>query len=433
VSDDPTPEEAAAEEAARTQASAQNTAAELARMGIDPRALGLQAPEVHRGAPSARMPGEQTAAPPGPVPPGTVLAGTVSQPPADTDGNSNERAYPGNVVPLRPELSSDDLPRSGTSAAWQPGPPSLAPDSRYETKAPLQHILGRGLGRAPGREPVGAAPSQLARAITFGLMTPDAAVAADREREMVHRVRTRQTDQRVVVFLSGKGGVGTTSVAIGVGCVLAALREDSTTLVSLRAGTPSLGLALAGTPAPRARDVASAEPELPPLRLSNGLQLVDGSRWGRPVRRSDVPVLLDRLGQTSTFGLFDVGNDPSEAGQAVLARADQVVIVSGPGADGLDSAQVAAERTAEVDPYLLDTAVYVVVCQRESALRGVVRAMREALPGGARVVAVPPEGSLADGAAFDPSRVGPLTRLAMIDVAGLVALGSVKPPSGRRP
>lgn len=423
MSDDPTPEEAAAEEAARTQASAQNTAAELARMGIDPRALGLQAPELHRGAVAAVLPAEETAAQPG----------TVTSPPADADAHSAAPAYPGNVVPLRPELSSDDLPRSGTSAAWQPGPPSIASDSRYEPEVPLQNILGRGLGRAPGREPARAAPSQLARAITLGLITPDAADAADREREMVHRVRTRQTDQRVVVFLSGKGGVGTTSVAIGVGCVLVALREDSTSLVSLRAGTPSLGLALAGTPAPRARDLAKADAELPPLRLSNGLQLVDGSRWGTPVRRADVPVLLDRLGQTSTFSLFDVGNDPSESGQAVLARADQVIVVSGPGPDGLDAAQLAAERTAEVDPYLLDTAVYVVVCQREPALRSVVRAMREALPGGARVVAVPPEGSLADGAAFDPSRVSTLTRLAMIDVAGLVALGSVSSRSGRRP
>ena len=53
------------------------------------------------------------------------------------------------------------------------------------------------------------------------------------------------------------------------------------------------------------------------------------------------------------------------------------------------------------------------------------------MPGGARVVAVPPEPWLAEGAAFDPARVGPATRLAMIDVAGLVALGAVRPVGGR--
>lgn len=420
VSDDKTPEEAAAEEVARTQASAQNAAAELARMGIDPRALGLETAEASASAPPQAMPSGDSAAP--------EVAGP---PPGETDegpmATSDTPAYPGNVVPIRPELTSADLPRSGTSAAWQEAPPSIT-SGEESGVLPLQHLLGRGSGRDPAKP----APAQLARAVTFGMLTPDAADAADREREMVHRVRTRQTDQRVVVFLSGKGGVGTTSVAVGVGCVLAALREDSTTLACLRQGTPSLGQALAGTPAPRVRDLVRPDVDVAPLRMSNGLQLVDGPRWGTPVRRGDVSVLLDRLGQTSTFCLFDVGNDPSESGQAVLARADQAVIVSGPGSDGLDAARVAAERAAEVDPYLLDTAVYVVVCQRDAALRSVVRAMREVLPGGARVVAVPPEVSLAAGAAFDPSRVSALTRLAMIDVAGLVALGSVASRVGDR-
>lgn len=257
------------------------------------------------------------------------------------------------------------------------------------------------------------------------MLTPDAADAADREREMVNRVRARQTEPRSVVFLSGKGGVGTTSVAVGVGCVLAALRDDVTTLVSLRPGTPSLGLALAGTRAPSARDLARADAEVTPLRLSNGLQLLDGPRWGTPVRRGDVPAIVDRLGQSSAFSLFDVGNDASESGHSILSRADQVVIVSGSGHDGIDGARVAAERAAEIDPYFLDSAIYVVVCHREAALRTVVKSMRETMPQGARIVAVPPEDLLANGDAFDPSRVSLPTRLAMIDIAGLVALGSV--------
>lgn len=421
VSDDPTPEEAAAQQAARARASAQNAAAELARMGIDPRALGLQAAEAQPGERSQVTLPDDPAAPMGDAVPLSVQPDTVAAPGAPE--------VAGNVVPIRPELTSPDLPRSGTSAAWQPAPPSIAPgEDAVAAALPLQYLLGRD----PSREHAGPAPAQLARAVTFGMLTPDAADAADREREMVHRVRARQTDKRVVVFLAGKGGVGTTSVAVGVGCVLAALRDDSTALACLRQGTPSLGLALAGTPAPRARDLARPDADVAPLRLSNGLQLVDGPRWGSPVRRSDVPVLLDRLGQTSTFCLFDVGNDPSDAGQALLARADQVVIISGAGTDALEAARVAAERAAEVDPYLVDTAVYVVVCQRESALRSVGRAMRAALPGGARVVAVPPEPSLADGGAFDPSRVSQLTRLAMIDIAGLVAVGSVTTRLGSR-
>ncbi len=85
---------------------------------------------------------------------------------------------------------------------------------------------------------------------------------------------------------------------------------------------------------------------------------------------------------------------------------------------------MAAERAAEIDPYFLDSAIYVVVCQREATLRSVVQRNAGDDARGARIVAVPPEETLADGDAFDPSKVSVATRLAMIDVAGMVALGS---------
>ncbi len=410
MSDDLSPEEAAEQAAARRRSSAQSAAGDLARMGIDPRALGLQAPAPARPARHSSDPDQQD----GP------RADPASGPPAE----AHEPVVAANVVPLRPGGQPPALPESGTSYAWSPAPPPIAPGSDGETEprvVPLEFLLGRE-GRG---EPQRAGFSQLARAVTFGMLTPDAADAADREREMVNRVRARQTEPRSVVFLAGKGGVGTTCVATGVGCVLAALRDDTTTLVSLRPGTPSLGLAMAGTKAPNARDLARADAELSPLRLDNGLQVLDGPRWGTPVRRVDVPAIVDRLGQSSAFSLFDVGNDASESGHSILSRADQVVIVSGSGPDGVDAARVAAERAAEIDPYLLDSAIYVVVCQREAALRTIVKAMRETMPQGARIVAVPPEELLAEGVAFDPSRVAVATRLAMIDIAGLVALGSM--------
>ncbi len=398
------PEETAEDLAARTRSSAQSTAQDLARMGIDPRALGLEAEPPQPSDDRAR-----------PAPATDATSPPHDQLPAPAE----------NVVPLRPD---DVLPPSGTSAAWAPAPPSIAPgQSRAVAENPVTLLLSGEQTGTPAR----SALPELARAVMYGVVTPDAAEVADREREMVGRVRARQSDQRVVAFLAGKGGVGTTTVATGVGCVLAALRDDVTTLVSLRAGVPSLGRMLAGAPAPSAREIARTDVEVAPLRLASGLQVVDGPRWSTPVRRNDVPVIVDVLGQSSTFALFDVGNDASEAAQSILSRADQVVIVSGPGPDSQDGARLAAERVADLDPYALDAAIYVVVCPRDAALRTVARRMRETMPGGARVVAVPPEPWLAEGAVFDPSRVGPATRLAIVDVAGLVALGAVRPRGDR--
>jgi len=393
--DEQTPDEEAEEQARRTRASAQSTASELARMGIDPRALGLDA------SPGAR-PSDGGGGP---------LPGSPPVAPA------NEQT---NVVPLRPEDAP--LRESGTSMAWQPAPPTLA---QSEASAGLDVPVERLLGDAPAPADARSSALRLARAVTFGVLTPDAADAAEREREMVARVRSRQTEHRVVVFVSAKGGVGTTTVAAGVGCVLAALRDDRTTLASTRPGTPSLGLALGGRRAPTARDLARSDVEVAAASLGNGLQVVDGPPWSTPLRRTDVPALLDRLAGMSTFVLFDVGNDPGEASASILSRADQVVVVTGAGADGAEAARVAADRVADADPYLLDSAVYAVVCQREAQFKGVVRRMRETMPQGARIVAVPADERLAQGHPFDPSAVAAGTRMAMIDIAGLVALGSI--------
>jgi MinD-like ATPase involved in chromosome partitioning or flagellar assembly len=393
--DEQTPDEEDEARARRTRASAQSAASDLARMGIDPRALGLDA--AAGAPPSGRSSGPPAGSP--------AVAAPVDQT---------------NVVPLRPEDAT--LPESGTSMAWQPAPPTLAAS---ETSAGRDVPVERLLAGSPG--PGEARPSalRLARAVTFGVLTPDAADAAEREREMVARVRSRQTEHRVVVFVSAKGGVGTTTVAAGVGCVLSALRDDRTTLASTRPGTPSLGLALGGRRAPTARDLSRSDVEADPAVLGNGLLVVDGPAWSTPLRRTDVPALVDRLAGMSTFVLFDVGNDPGEASASILSRADQVVVVTGAGADGAEAARVAADRVADADPYLLDSAVYAVVCQREAQFKGVVRRMRETMPQGARIVAVPADERLAQGHPFDPSTVAARTRMAMIDIAGLVALGSI--------
>src|SRR4051812_44573471 len=92
------PDETAEEAAARARSSAQSTAHDLARMGIDPRALGLDAEPSDATTPASRQPVEDP----------------HEAPAARTPALSE------NVVPLRPD---DVLPASGTSSAWEPAPP----------------------------------------------------------------------------------------------------------------------------------------------------------------------------------------------------------------------------------------------------------------------------------------------------------------------
>lgn len=303
----------------------------------------------------------------------------------------------------------------------QPAPqPVAVAASPSVTSGPVEDLLARTAAAKPTPNTSG----RWMKAVTFGLVTPDAAESAGSERMLVGALRTRQSDRRVVAFNAGKGGVGTTTVALGVATAFAALREDPTALVDAHSGTASLAQMLGATAALTGRDlVADADAE--PTVIPGGLRVVDGCGWGTPLRRADVPPLLDRLGRDNTFTLVDVGNDPGEAAYAALARADQTVIVTCAGAWGLSSARVAAARLRDIDTFAIDRAIYVVVCTNDESYRKVHReVMNQLAQGPVRAVVVPPDPELAGGQPFDPSRVRPATREAMLEVAAAIAVTS---------
>ena len=416
--DGPTEEELEA----RRRASAQDAAGDLSRMGVDPRLLGLD---------------------PVSAPPQSAGSDAASPPAPTQDGSGGEAPSDhGAVVPLRPEFADPASVPGGRPpqpappmspalgpppgqyfsphADLAPAPPPMAEQSRSATSGPVESLLAR---TSSGK----AAPStsgRWVRAVTFGLVTPDAAETVGSERMLVGALRTRQNDRRVVAFNAGKGGVGTTTVALGVATAFAALREDPTVLVDAHSGTASLGQMLGVPAALTGRDLV-ADTDAEPTVVPGGLRVVDGCGWGTPLRRADVPPLLDRLGRDHAFTLVDVGNDPGEAAYAALARSDQTVIVTCAGAWGLSSARVAAARLRDVDTFAIDRAIYVVVCTNDESYRKVHReVMQQQAQGPVRAVVVPPDPELAAGQPFDPSRVRPATREAMLEVAAAIAVTS---------
>lgn len=394
VDDELTPEQLAA----RRRASAQDATSDLSRMGVDPTLLGLQAPP--RGDPQSRP----------------------SPPPRDNAGSPS-------VVPLRPEYAAAEQapgpPATSASApravALRPAPvsPPSVPPVAGGTAGAVEELLARTHADRPAPRPA----RRWLTAVTFGLVTPDAAEAANNEQFLLGAVRTRQSDRRVVAFAAGKGGVGTTSVALGVGLTLAAVRDDHTVLVDCHTGTPSLAQLQGQQVAPNARDLVMAGSGLAPARLPGGLHIVDGCDWRAPLGRQDTVPLLDQMRRDFAFTLVDVGNDPSEAARAALARSDQTVVVSGSGRWGLASAQVASTRLRQLDPFAAERAVYVVLCRQDDSYRRVHReVMAQLARGPVRVVVVPPDPVLGTGQPFDPAQVRPATREAVLEVAAAVAV-----------
>ncbi len=361
----------------RDRRQAQSAAGDLSRMGIDPRSLGLGDPEPRT--------------PPAPVEPEEV-----------------DESH-GRVVPIRPEFSS-------------PTPEPVQTPEPDETVRPPS-AAEQLLSRASNPEPAPRQAGRMLRTVARGLTTPDAALAVQGEREAVDAIRHRQTDRRIVAFVAGKGGVGCTTIAVGVGTAFMAMREDHTVVVDVQQGSPSLGRTFgAAEPRTVGSMLSEVEATTPPA-AATGLGLVDGSGWDQGLTRSDVSGVLDRLRADHTFNLLDVGDDAGEAGHAALARADQAVVVTSPGELGIGALRSALDRIKIVNPQATASAVHVVVCPHEQAYREAQREFAGAL--GVSVVVVPPDPYLQAGHAYEPAHVAPATREALLRVAGLVA--------GRRP
>lgn len=391
------PAEEAAQE--RNRASAQHAARDLSRMGIDPRSLGLDGPTAPLGQPAAPAP------------------------PAESADLTDPAEQTGRIVPLRPEFATDHRAPARTTQERPPATPPVPAGPVPGVVGPVEQMLAR----TSSQKPPPRSPSRWMRAVTLGLVTPDAAEASGNERELVAAVRHRQTERRVVTFMSGKGGVGTTTTACGVGAAFAALRDDHTALLDVQPGTPALsrlhGLAEGTTAGALLR---SGEEVVAP-RTAAGLTVVDGVGWEQPLVRRDLAELVDRLGADNTFNLVDAGNDPGEAAHAAIARCDQAVVVTSVGAMGTAALEVATSRLRQVNPFAVERAVYVVVCQHDEPYRRVHREITQQLPvAPARVVVVPPDASLRYGQAFDPARVGAGVREAMLEIGAAIALSGAE-------
>lgn len=385
--------------AVRSRMSAQDAAGELTRMGIDPRSLGLEGPE-----PSATR--------------DTHPSGDHEAAPTSAGDDPSSR-----IVPLRPEFGSAEQPTPPPVATPQsppavtPQPPPANPQQRH--LGPVEQMIAQ----TASRKPAPRSSSRVVKALTFGLLTPDAAEAAGSERELVGALRQRQTERRIVAFVSGKGGVGTTTVACAVGTALAALRDDHTVLVDAQSGTPSLSGLHGLNGSMSGRELLAAEDEAEPVSTGGGLRLVDGAGWGRPLERNDLIGVLERLGTDNAFTLVDAGRDSGEAAHTAVARCDQAVIVTPVGEMGMAALDVAVTRLRQVNPLAAERAVYAVVCPHREAYR---RAHREVVQRlavePARVVVVPPDETLKSGQVFDAAMAGAPTREAMLEIAAALAM-----------
>ncbi|QSB15721.1 hypothetical protein JQS43_05115 [Natronosporangium hydrolyticum] len=261
---------------------------------------------------------------------------------------------------------------------------------------------------------------RLIRAVTLGVIEPRAAAAMEYERQLVARARLRRPEPRVIAVVAGKGGVGATTTAASVALTLATLRSDTTAFVSARCGSGSLGERLIGRAAPPVSAVIGQEPP-DPLWVHDSLAVVDGAPWHSPTDRAAMVQLLDRSRGQHPLTIVDVGNELSEAGQAAIEKADQVVLVTSASQDAVVAVQVALSRVHDADPFRLGTAVLALTCLNPRQARHTVRRLRSDLGMQApRTVPIGFDPWLAAGGQIDPAQFRAATREAYLQIAALV-------------
>ena len=390
----------------------QEAAGELARMGIDPAAVGLDEPATVMLPPS----------------PGGMAGGGAAAPAqraAGEPGSAETRPLPPQVAPPAREHPAV-WPATALSRPLTPEPagalPPPAPASGVEL---AQRLYPEELGLV-----VPAGWRRLVRAASLGLFAPGAAAAMERERWLVSRVRARQSEPRTIAFIAGKGGVGATTTSIGVGLTLATLRTDETVLVDGRTGTRSLGERVAEMRAPTTLELADESDRRMPLSYRSRLHLIDAPPWHVPPDPSKLSRLLARLRESFQFIAIDGGNETGASGQAALSRADQAVIVTPTSSDAVGAARVALGRIQHTDPALLTTLTVAVVCLAGRGHQKTVRALRDELGlQESRIVPVPYDPGLVSGDRFDPDRLRTVTREAYLRLAALLASPADTPPA----
>lgn len=250
------------------------------------------------------------------------------------------------------------------------------------------------------------------------------------------RCRVELSSSRRVVVASRKGGVGKTTTALMLGHTLAALRLDRVVVVD---GDPdggtlahrvSRGVGLhIGDLLHQMRDVHGyTSIRRFTVQTPSGLEVLAtpaNPDAGRSYHSAEYLRVLAKLGGNYGLILLDTGTgvlDNVTAG--ILEAADQLVLVTGVGADEARATASTLDWLQQQGSQRLVTDAVVVISQVWPTPVGDVEAIRAHFAARCRAVhVVGHDPHLALGAVVDPPLLAPSTRRAWLEVAASVADG----------
>ncbi|HEU5038875.1 MAG TPA: MinD/ParA family protein [Nocardioides sp.] len=266
------------------------------------------------------------------------------------------------------------------------------------------------------------------------LLNPGPSAVERRRRELEERLRTPIRGSRRVVVMSRKGGVGKTTISLALGSTFAMLRGDRVVAVD---ANPDAGNLAHRVAPPHDRTITDVLRDLDTISSYAALRSYtaqaaesrlevlasdDDPRIWTALDRNDYHRLVELLDRFYNLIVLDTGTGILDsANQGLLTEADQIVLVV---RAGLDGGRAGALTLDWMDEHgfddLVSRAVVVVNAERRGAAPpDLMRRHFEKRCG--RVVTVPWDDALEQGALTDMSSLRRKTRESLVDIAAAVA------------
>lgn len=269
-----------------------------------------------------------------------------------------------------------------------------------------------------------------------GLVTLAPSTSEAESTALLERVRAPLTGCRRIAVLSRKGGVGKTSITLGLGHTFATLRPDRVVALDANPDAGTLGYRIAGLPGRTLTDLlADAEQIMRysevrnyTTQASSRLEVIasdDDARITRGVGEHEYQAAVDVLERHYNLLLTDTGTDITHSiMQGILAGADQIVVVAAPSLDGARAASKTFDWLEQNGHgYLVRGAVVVLNGVRRRMLVDLDRLAAHFAGRSRAVVPLPWDRHLEAGAQTSLEDLHPSTRAAYVQLAAAIADG----------
>lgn len=252
--------------------------------------------------------------------------------------------------------------------------------------------------------------------------------------DLRHRVGRNLRGNYLVAVLQGKGGVGKTTVTVGLGSALSRHRDDKVAGIDAnpaagnlarRIDEPSQGT-WRGLISDRRLEAYSDFRHYLGKSSSSGFEVLASDHGDRVITGAELTELWQRLQRQYPVGLIDCGTQlRDDVMAAVLAAVDAVVVVS---TTRLDGAEGAADTlnwlVSHGYPHLVRSAVVMISDVNKVSASSSVHKLHEQFEKAVRAVHyVPYDPHLSDATAIDFDRLRPAVRRAFIEAAASLVDG----------